>query len=640
MLINLWIAQGFIKPADKNGCLEDIANDYFMELLWRSFFQEAQTDELGDIDKCKMHDFMHDLAIEVSGSSFTTFDSENKPFDESKTHHVAIGDHIDSLSAVTMLFSKASMSLTEETLIAIFSSLKLLRTLDLHCTGIDVVPGSVSKSKHLRYLDLSGNSKIKKLPDSITRLQNLHTLRLRFCKQLEELPRDIKKFINLRHLEIDGCDCLTCMPRGLGQLTNLMTLSVFVVNSGGGGAGNSGGLDELNGLNSLREKLEIRGLVHGKDVASGYKAVNLKDKQHIHTLELKWTYKMGETEVDDEMQLEGLKPHSNLKKLSLEKFRGVRFPNNWLLSLTNLVSVRLESCKKLTYLPSLSQLTSLNSLTLMELDDLEYIEDSNMVSSSSSTPIAYFPSLKEMQFNRCPKLKGWCRRMDSLAKMMVTWMEDYPLLPSFPLLSKLTFEDCPMLTSIPTFPHLERLHLFSASWKPLQQTMMMNVASSPTPLSELKSLALTTIKDLRSLPEEGLRNLISIQYLSIDCCYRLETLFRGIQHLTALQTLGLLYCDELDLGKEDDWMQEQGLKSLHTLTIEGLPKLVSLPEGLRSLTSLQYLSINSCKRLETLSRGIKHLIALQTLKLRCCDELDLGKDDHWMQGKGLRASTL
>ncbi|KAB1200169.1 putative disease resistance protein RGA4 [Morella rubra] len=74
-----------------------------------------------------------------------------------------------------------------------------------------------------------------------------------------------------------------------------------------------------------------------------------------------------------------------------------------------------------------------------------------------------------------------------------------------------------------------------------------------------------------------------------------------------------LHCDELDLGKDDDWMQGQGLKSLRTLNIYGLPKLVSLPEeGLQNLTSLQDLSINSCKRLETLSRGIQHLTALQT----------------------------
>ncbi|KAB1227644.1 putative disease resistance protein RGA4 [Morella rubra] len=356
MLINLWIAQGFIKAIGQNQCLEDIANDYFMELLWRSFFQEAQTDDFGDIGYCKMHDFMHDLAIKVSGSSFTTFDSENKLLDESKTRHVAIGD-IDFLSAVTT------------------------------------------------------------------------------------------------HLEIDGCAALTCMPRGLGQLTNLMTLSVFVVNSGGGVAGNRGGLDELNGLNSLRGKLEIKGLVKGKDVASGCKATNLKDKRHLHTLVLEWTDIYDENVVCDETQFDGLEPHPNLKDLVLFISGGVRLPN-WLLSLTNLVNLRLSCCKNLKYLPLLSQLPSLNRLTLRYLDELEYILDINMVSaSSSSIPIPYFPSLKEMEILSCPKLKGWCKRTTMMANVVaiessrltaiLDWIHNWTSLEEF------TIWGCPSLTSLP-----------------------------------------------------------------------------------------------------------------------------------------------------------------------------------------------
>ena len=37
-LIKLWMAQGFIKLSGQNQCLEDVGHEYFMELLWRSFF--------------------------------------------------------------------------------------------------------------------------------------------------------------------------------------------------------------------------------------------------------------------------------------------------------------------------------------------------------------------------------------------------------------------------------------------------------------------------------------------------------------------------------------------------------------------------------------------------------------------------
>jgi hypothetical protein len=47
-LIRLWIAQGFVKSSDQNQCLEDVGNEYFMDLLGRSFFQEAEMDEFGN----------------------------------------------------------------------------------------------------------------------------------------------------------------------------------------------------------------------------------------------------------------------------------------------------------------------------------------------------------------------------------------------------------------------------------------------------------------------------------------------------------------------------------------------------------------------------------------------------------------
>ena len=66
-LIKLWIAQGFIQSPDENLPLVDVANEYFMELLWRSFFQEAEEDG-GMNRRFEMHDLIHDLAQYVSGT--------------------------------------------------------------------------------------------------------------------------------------------------------------------------------------------------------------------------------------------------------------------------------------------------------------------------------------------------------------------------------------------------------------------------------------------------------------------------------------------------------------------------------------------------------------------------------------------
>ncbi|XP_042954996.1 putative disease resistance protein RGA3 [Carya illinoinensis] len=184
-LINLWMAQGFIKRSNQNECLEDVGHEYFMDLLWRSFFQEAKMDYLGNVITSKMHDLMHDLAMSMAGSLITTIDSEETNISE-KTRHVSLIDNINFFSKIPTSSSKASRIRTlilhdklrdlRVSCEAIFSNLKFLRVLDLHGGQLDLVPSSICKLKHLRDLDLSQNLKIEKLPDSISRLQNLYIL--------------------------------------------------------------------------------------------------------------------------------------------------------------------------------------------------------------------------------------------------------------------------------------------------------------------------------------------------------------------------------------------------------------------------------------------------------------------------------
>jgi Leucine-rich repeat (LRR) protein len=312
--------------------------------------------------------------------------------------------------------------------------------------------------KHLRYLHLSHEHEMKKLPDSITRLQNLQTLKLYNCSSLKELPRDIKKLVNLRHLEIHGCDRLSYMPVGLGQLTNLQTLSAFYVHSGSPSRhSDSGGLQELGGLNKLRD-LGIENLGHGKGVALECKVANLKEKQHLSTLSIWWKeVGLDDANNSDEAPLEGFEPHPNLTGLSLRDYQGSRLPS-WFLLLTNLVLFGLAYSPKCQYLPTLSQLPSLKYLILWSLEAMEYISedgDSNEFSSSSTVQTPFFPSLEFIWLHKCPNLKGWWRRrkMDSSVELNSdsdnsVEITEHHLLPSFPRLSKLIIWDCPMLTSI------------------------------------------------------------------------------------------------------------------------------------------------------------------------------------------------
>ncbi|KAL0007246.1 hypothetical protein SO802_008748 [Lithocarpus litseifolius] len=607
-LINLWAAQGFISPKQH---FEDVGRKYFMELLWRSFFQDVENDELGNIKSCKMHDLMHDLAGLVSGSESAILNSRGEN-DIEKVRHVSF-NFVDSSMQFsipklngrkmhTFLASSVGGNLDNLTCDALISNFKYLRTLDLSYLGLRVVPRSIGKLKHLRYLDLSKNYVIEILPNSITKMLNLQTLLLRDCLSLRELPKGMKKLVNLRFLDITNCgrltdaysflglpfdDQLTSMPLEIRHHTYLETILPGVVVRMEGSRGQvkkgycgsykkkkakSNGPSQLKELHNLGGYLKIENLGHGKDEVRECKDANLKENHHLQRLFLKWdASEDGET---DEM-LEVLQPHPNLKALELRNYMGVRIPS-WVSSLTNLVSFQLYANMRLQHLPPLNQLPFLKSVNLELMEALEYIwideeSVSNVLgassSSSSSSKTPFFPSLSSLELKWCPKLKGWWRNSDD---------DDdnephHLLLPSFPpSLSELRIIYCPNLTYMPPFPYLkERLELRRCSWKVLEQTMKMKMGAATTstyfPLSQLQTLDLWDINDLESLPEEGLRNLVSLRELSIQSCDGLSSL-HWIGSLTSLQTLEIRSC----------------------------PNLTSLPQEIRNLTSLKRLSIWEC----------------------------------------------
>ncbi|KAL0007305.1 hypothetical protein SO802_008807 [Lithocarpus litseifolius] len=597
-LINLWIAQGFIVLEGPRQRSVDIGRKYFIELLWRSFFQNVENDYLGNIESCKMHDLMHNLAILVSGTESAILNSSGENVIE-KVHHVSF-DLVDSSRQFsilmpnkrkirTILAASVGGTLGNLTCNVLISNFKYLRTLDLSELEIYVVPHSIGELKHLRYLDFSENNDIEFLPNSITKLLNLLTLKLSNCCSLKVLPRGLKNLVSLRHLDISHCSELTHMPLGLGHLISLEILPEFVVRQEDlkssscnwykkKQAGSGGGLSELKELSNLGGSLQIKYLGHGEDDMVECKATNMKQKQHLQELQLWWKdreWDDGETECYDEMSLEGLQPHPNLKVLRLFYYMGVRIPS-WVSSLTNLVHFELSYNRRLQHLPPLNQLPFLKSVKLWGMEALEYISDEDSVSnvlgassssSSSSSKTPFFPSLSSLHIGYCRKLKGWWRNSD----------DDEPhhlLLPSFPpSLSKLEIWNCPNLTYMPPFPYFkERLQLRECSWKVLEQTMKMKMGAATTstyfPLSQLQTLDLWNINDLESLQEEGLRNLVSLRKLYIAGCDGLVSL-PWIGSLTSLQTLSIQNC--------------------HNLT--------SLPQEIRNLTSLKELSISYCSLL-------------------------------------------
>ena len=104
----------------------------------------------------------------------------------------------------------------------------------------------------------------------------------------------------------------------------------------------------------------------------------------------------------------------------------------------------------------------------------------------------------------------------------------------------------------------------------MKMKMKMGAATTSTyfPFSQLQKLGLSRINDFESLPEEWLRNLVSLRELFIQWC----------DELVSLPWIGIL-------------------TSLQTLDIMGCPNLTSLPQEIRNLTSLKELSIYRCSLL-------------------------------------------
>ncbi|KAF2309094.1 hypothetical protein GH714_000432 [Hevea brasiliensis] len=483
---------------------------------------------------------------------------------------------------------------------------------------------------------------------------------------------------------IDGCARLTHMPSGLEKLTSIQTLPRFIVAENKDCSPDSSKINELDGLNQLRGELHIEKLGNVRNVALESKAGNLKGKGCLRSLTLNWgTSPRAGQDEHDELLMQNLQPHSNLKELHVEGYGGVTF-STWLSSLGNIVKITIKKCNRCQHLPPLQELRHLKFLSLEELMDLEYIDNSSRQPSSS---VIFFPSLKVLSLVELPNLKRWWREEAVVESMnnsnrastsLGEHQEQQPVvLPSFPCLSSLKIHHCFNLTSIPLHPYLEELYLYEVSEELLQQQgvmlltmmtmritmmmMMMAALQSPresstslsllphdsftaSPLSKLKSLQLVRIDDLESLPEAWLPNLTSLEHVKIEECPKLSSLPRqgfkaltslrnlriyrceglkslsnGIQHLTALEELRIRSCEELDLS--DDGMQLQDLKKLHYLELSDIPKLVFLPIWIQDTPSLQELQVEECKNLVALPEWIDSLTLLQRLKISYCPRL-------------------
>ncbi|KAL6314419.1 hypothetical protein AAG906_025644 [Vitis piasezkii] len=120
------------------------------------------------------------------------------------------------------------------------------------------------------------------------------------------------------------------MPYVIGELTLLQRLPLFIV-----GNDNEGSRDhKIGGLMELQRLNELRGCIKGEI---------LKEKQYLRSLILEW-HQWGENE-NDELVMEGLQPHPNLKEFFINCYGECEggFISNAILPISSIPHAQLDA---------------------------------------------------------------------------------------------------------------------------------------------------------------------------------------------------------------------------------------------------------------------------------------------------------
>jgi hypothetical protein len=516
---------------------------------------------------------------------------------------------------------------------------------------------------------------VERLPDSICNLCNLQTLILFFCEALTSLPRDMWKLVSLRHLDITNTG-IKEMPIQLGRLKCLQTLTKFIV-----GKGNGLCIGELKKLTNLRGSLSILELQNIESPTDVLNATSLRDRKYLEELVLGWKYGNNFSESQRSV-LDSLRPHTNLKSLTIQYYHGKSF-SDWVVhpSFSNVTSLRLESCKYCNSLPPLGQLPSLQNLSIVGLEEVVRVGHEFCGSSSSSVKpfgalkvlrlaempkweewVSFgdengggaFPQLERLSIWNCPKLIGELPvHLSSLSELDISncpkLTGGLPVLLSS--LSKLYISNCPQLVApLPLPPTIRELNLAECNemlLKELPTGMEILVIERFNALeslpkgminsnSSLQELHIYGCSSLMSLPNDGLPS--ALKTLAIRDCKKLEL----STHLdySSLKRLTLLGCHSLksfplDLFPKLYHIQFKECSNLESLTvpehdlvtlqikIRGCPNFVSFPKGGLRAPSLTSLDISDCKNLKSLPEKMHILLlSLESLYIRNCPEVE------------------
>ncbi|RDY05029.1 putative disease resistance RPP13-like protein 1, partial [Mucuna pruriens] len=609
----LWMAENFLQCPQQNKSMKEVGEQYFNDLLSRSFFQQSRGHKRGFI----MHDLLNDLAKYVSGCfCFRLEDKEAQNISKMTRHFSFVKARLESANRFEVLHDAKRFRtflplnrnpkdvkcwMSSKLMHELFSKFKYLRVFSLAgYFNVDELPDSIGKLKHLRYIDVSHTS-IKKLPNSVCLLYNLQVLKLKQCQFLEELPTSLHKLTNLHYLDFRGSK-VTKTPMDFGKMKNLQMLSSFYV-----GKGRESNIQQLGELNLYRG-LSISGLQNIENPLDA-SAANFKTKVLLRKLKLEWSMNHGESEKEREV-LEKLQPSNCLINLSIANYGGTRFPD-WFgeNSLSKLTYLKLSDCKNCVLLSPLGLLSSLKQLIIKGLDGIVVIGDEFYGSSSSSFVSletldfmdmrewekwdkivkSAFPHLKRLSIVNCPKLK-----------------EHLPLPEQLPCLMEIEISNCQQLVvSSPCAPSALRSLTIGGCGMEGSFLECIGQTTSNTFIDTLKIIDCPNM----NIPMHHWHNFL-VKLSIKSSCDSLRTF--SLDFFPKLRLLKLWKCSNLEMiSQEHD-------HNLTSLKIRECPRFVSFPSGGLSAPRLDYFAIEKLENLKSLPESM-HILLPSLIKLRILD---------------------
>ncbi|XP_077239371.1 putative disease resistance protein RGA3 isoform X2 [Tasmannia lanceolata] len=484
-----------------------------------------------------------------------------------------------------------------------------------NCPKLQELPADLPA---LTELLINGCGELSALP----RIPSVCDLKLFRCGVKMLLSLTTPCFTSLERLSITRCDQLECCLEevSLQDLTSLQHLKISNcprLKSLGYGEG---------GLPTTLKSLRIVGCPNLKPMPSRLESLtslvelSITTQLPLFSKESALPMTIQDLQIfscDNLMYLpKGMQSLTSLKNLVIRECPQLHslFPddeNNDYGLPTELITLEISSCPNLKSLPKgMQSLTCLKKLVIHACPQLHslFLDDENnehrLPTTLDTLDISTFPNLKSL-----PK-----------------WMQSL-----LPCLVRLIIKDCPQLHSL--FPDDENNdHGLPTTLNILQISSCPNLKFLPKGMQSLTSpidLVINSCPQLFSLFPDDNNNEYGLPTtlvsLSIHGCKNLKSLPKRMQSLTSLKCLIINGCPQLFSLFPDDNNNEYGLPTnLFTLFICACENLKSLPNGMENLTSLNDLLIMFCPEISSLPEDglpttltLLHISGCPKLKERC-----------------------